>query len=60
MLPKTSVRVIETHNGLLLVPLTDAPMSAGLTKELQDWQAIGQETWAQFAYKYKMPYMPNK
>lgn len=51
MLPETSVRVIETRNGLLLVPLTDAPMSAELTEELQDWQALSQSAWEQFAYE---------
>lgn len=60
LLPETAVRVIETHSGLLLVPLTDAPMSAELTEELQDWQGFGQSGWAQFAYEDKMPYMPNK
>ena len=51
MLPETPVRLIETRNGILLVPLTSAPMSAELAGELQEWQAMGQETWAQFAYE---------
>jgi bifunctional DNA-binding transcriptional regulator/antitoxin component of YhaV-PrlF toxin-antitoxin module len=51
MLPETSVRVIETRNGLLLVPLTDAPMSLELTEELQEWQNLSQSTWAQFSYE---------
>ena len=49
--PETAVRVIETRNGILLVPLTDAPMSAELTKELQEWQALGQSAWEQFSYE---------
>ncbi len=51
MLPETSVRVIETRNGLLLIPLTDAPMSTELTEELQGWQGLGQSAWAQFPYE---------
>ena len=51
MLPETSVRVIETRNGLLLVPLTDAPMSAELAEELEEWQGLGQSAWAQFSYE---------
>ena len=51
MLPGTSVRVIETRHGLLLVPLTDVPMSAELTEELQEWQELGQSAWAQFSYE---------
>jgi len=51
MLPETSVRVIETRNGILLVPLTEAPMSMELTEELHEWQALGQSAWAQFSYE---------
>ena len=43
--PETAVRVIETRSGILLVPLTDALMSAELTQELQEWQALGQSSW---------------
>ncbi len=32
---EVSVRLIETRFGLLLVPLTDAPMSGELTRELE-------------------------
>ena len=60
MLPETSVRLIETRSGILLVPLTDEPMSRELTEDLQEWQTMGQETWAQLAYENKMPYIPNK
>ncbi len=49
--PEVSVRLIETRSGLLLVPLTDAPMSAELVQELQEWQALGADTWVQFPYK---------
>lgn len=39
--PNTAVRLIETKSGVLLVPLTDAPMSAALQAELEEWQALG-------------------
>lgn len=48
--PETAVRLVETRSGILLVPLTDAPMSASLVSELQEWQGLGQEAWAQFPY----------
>lgn len=49
--PETAVRLLETRGGILLVPLTDAPMSADLVSELQEWQGLGQEAWAQFPYE---------
>ena len=48
--PEVSVRLIETRSGLLLVPLTDAPMSAELARELEEWQAFGADAWAQFEF----------
>ena len=44
----TRIRIIETQNGLLLVPLTDEPMSAGLAAELAEWQELGAESWEVF------------
>ena len=52
LLPETAVRVIETRNGILLVPLTNVPMSAELTEELQEWLARGQSAWEQFPYAH--------
>ena len=49
--PETPVRLIETRDGILLIPLTDAPMSAELALELKEWQAIGTDAWAQFPYE---------
>ncbi len=49
--PEVSVRLIETRSGLLLVPLTDAPMGAELAQEIQEWQALGTDSWAQFPYE---------
>jgi len=53
--PEVSVRLIETRSGLLLVPLTDGPMSAELEQEVQEWQAAGQQTWARFPYEDDTP-----
>jgi bifunctional DNA-binding transcriptional regulator/antitoxin component of YhaV-PrlF toxin-antitoxin module len=45
------VRVIETRNGILLVPLTDEPMSEALRLELEDWQALGVESLEAFPFE---------
>ena len=47
----TPVRMIETRNGILLVPLTDAPMSSSLLAEIEEWQVLGAESLAQFPYE---------
>src|ERR1044071_9562635 len=39
--PNTTVRLIETKSGVLLVPVTDTPMSAELQAELEEWLALG-------------------
>jgi len=49
--PTTPIRVIETRTGLLLVPLTDAPMNPGLACELAEWQELSATTWDAFAYE---------
>ena len=41
LVPNQAVRLIETRAGILLVPLTDAPMSAELSQELAEWQSLG-------------------
>ncbi|GAC1446035.1 MAG: hypothetical protein NVSMB56_01380 [Pyrinomonadaceae bacterium] len=45
------LRVIEARNGILLVPLTDTPMSAELSAELNEWQALGAESFEMFPYE---------
>jgi bifunctional DNA-binding transcriptional regulator/antitoxin component of YhaV-PrlF toxin-antitoxin module len=50
MVPATPIRIIETRSGVLLVPLSDAPMSAELAQELAQWQALGAETWEMFPF----------
>ncbi len=48
---ETVVRIIETQKGILLIPLTNEPMSEALASELQEWQAIGSESWEMFPYE---------
>lgn len=38
------VCIVETRCGILLVPLTDEPMSESLKAELEEWQALGAES----------------
>ena len=47
----TPVRMIETRNGILLIPLTDGPMTETLRTELEEWQALGSETFEMFPYE---------
>lgn len=47
----TPVRVIETRGGVLLVPLTDAPMSDALAHELADWQDLAGQAWNGLPYE---------
>jgi bifunctional DNA-binding transcriptional regulator/antitoxin component of YhaV-PrlF toxin-antitoxin module len=49
--PNTPVRMIETHSGILLVPLTDAPMSETLKAELSEWQSLAAESLEMFPYE---------
>ncbi len=49
--PETPVRIVETRGGILLVPITDAPISAELAKELEEWQSLSVESWSQFPYE---------
>ena len=49
------VRIIETRNGILLVPLTDEPMSQELQRELGEWQALGGQALADFPFPAEEP-----
>ena len=51
----TPVRVIETRTGILLVPLTNEPMSQELTAELEDWQELGAQSLSMFPYDEGKP-----
>jgi bifunctional DNA-binding transcriptional regulator/antitoxin component of YhaV-PrlF toxin-antitoxin module len=46
----TPIRIIETRTGILLVPLSNEPMSQALASELEDWQALGQDSLSMFPY----------
>ena len=48
---KTPIRVIETKEGVLLVPLTNQPMSDELKLEISQWQEASSETWEEFPYE---------
>jgi bifunctional DNA-binding transcriptional regulator/antitoxin component of YhaV-PrlF toxin-antitoxin module len=50
---KTPIRLIETNEGVLLVPLTDQPMSEELRQEIAEWQEASSETWEDFLYEAK-------
>ena len=49
--PNRFVRIIETRGGILLVPLTDEPMSDELQRELGDWQALSTAAFDLFPYE---------
>ena len=49
--PNTPVRIIETQSGILLIPLTDAPMSDALKAELAEWQSLGADALEMFPFE---------
>ena len=49
--PETPVRIIDTRNGVLLVPLTGEPMDELLRQELAEWQELSARTWDMFPYE---------
>ena len=51
----TPIRVIETRNGILLVPLTSEPMSPALAQELAEWQALAPRSWEMFDNQHDAP-----
>ena len=51
MLPETAIRLIETQAGVLLIPITDEPMSEALTQELRQWQELGRQSLEMFPYE---------
>ncbi|MGI8544072.1 MAG: hypothetical protein ACR2MD_11450, partial [Aridibacter sp.] len=48
---KMPVCLIETREGILLVPITDKPMSEELKQELAEWQEAAGETFEDFPYE---------
>ena len=51
MSPDTTVRLVETRAGLLLVPITDDPISEALALELSKWQELGRQSLEMFPYE---------
>ena len=51
MSPDTTVRLVETRAGLLLVPITDDPISEALALELSQWQELGRQSLEMFPYE---------
>ena len=49
--PATSVRLVETRHGLLLIPLTSDPIPAALQRELNEWQSLDTASWDAFPYE---------
>jgi bifunctional DNA-binding transcriptional regulator/antitoxin component of YhaV-PrlF toxin-antitoxin module len=49
--PATPIRIIEASGGILLIPLSDEPMSAELAEEVAHWQALGAESWEMFPFE---------
>ena len=47
----TPLRIIETRNGILLVPLTNEPMNEALTAELEEWQSLTTASFELFPYE---------
>ena len=48
--PDTSVRVIVTRNGVMLIALTDEPMSEELLREVEEWQSLSLLFLSMFPY----------
>lgn len=48
---ETPLRIVETRHGILLVPLTDEPMTADLRGELEAWQELGAESFGMLPYE---------
>ncbi len=49
--PATTVRVVETRHGLLLIPLNNGPIPEALQRELDEWQSLDAAGWDKFPYE---------
>ena len=49
--PDGPIRMIETKTGVLIIPLTNEPMSESLVAELSEWQGAGESSWNLFAFE---------
>ncbi|CAN5617575.1 hypothetical protein BH18ACI1_BH18ACI1_05160 [soil metagenome] len=52
---ETQFRIIETQKGILLIPITDEPISDELKNELEEWQTIGKDSWEMFEFEENAP-----
>ena len=48
---ETQFRIIPTQKGILLIPLTDAPINDELKSELEEWQSISENAWEMFDFE---------
>lgn len=48
---ETVIRIIETSEGVLLMPLENEKITDELKAELEDWQNLSQESWEIFTYE---------
>lgn len=48
---ETIVKIVETSEGVLLIPLEDETIMDELKTELKDWQDLSQESWELFPYE---------
>jgi hypothetical protein len=51
----TPVRMIETPTGIVLIPLTQEPMSNSLQAEIEEWQELAAETLGMFPFEGDEP-----
>jgi bifunctional DNA-binding transcriptional regulator/antitoxin component of YhaV-PrlF toxin-antitoxin module len=51
LLPNSSIRIVETRSGILIVPVSEEPMSAELERELAEWQSLTHQAWETFPYE---------
>lgn len=49
--PHTSLRIIETRTGILLIPLASEAMDPELAGELEQWQQLGARSLDDFPYE---------
>jgi bifunctional DNA-binding transcriptional regulator/antitoxin component of YhaV-PrlF toxin-antitoxin module len=52
---ETQFRIIETQKGILIIPLTNEPVSDELKSELEEWQTIGADSWEMFGFEENAP-----
>lgn len=48
---ETIIKIVETSEGVLLIPLENEAVTDELKAELEDWQNLSQESWELFPYE---------